>query len=89
MGIALWLAAGLVSLLLARVVPLARRPSWIGELLVAVVTAVLFGAIATAMDFGGWREPDWRAGLFAVFGSFAAIGALRALQSPKQLGGHP
>lgn len=80
MGIALWLGCGVVSFALARLVPFARRRPW-AELAVALVSALALGAGATALDFAGWNEPDWRAGLFAFFGSFAAAGAVRALQS--------
>ena len=47
------------------------------ELVVAAVVAILLGGVAGAMDFGGWREPDWRAGAFAFSGSFAAVGLSR------------
>ncbi|HYO79637.1 MAG TPA: hypothetical protein VE010_24440 [Thermoanaerobaculia bacterium] len=77
MGIAFWLLAGAVAGMIARIIPFARRANWFGEVFVSVVTALLLGLIATAMDFGGWREPDFRAALFVVFGSFAAIGLLR------------
>lgn len=80
MGIGMWLAAGSGAWLLARIVP-AGRPlrSW-GELVVAIVTALPLGFVATALDFGGWQEPDWRAGLFSFFGALAAVGSLRALR---------
>lgn len=81
MGIGLWLGCGVVAFAVARLVPLARRRPWWAELAVTLVAALALGAGATALDFGGWNEPDWRAGLFAFCGSFAAAGALRALQS--------
>ena len=77
MGIALWAACGVVSFLLARVVPVAKKRPRLGELAASILVALILGLIATAMDFGGWSEPDWRAGLFAFFGSFAALGILR------------
>jgi uncharacterized membrane protein YeaQ/YmgE (transglycosylase-associated protein family) len=77
MGIVLWLVSGAAAWASARIIPLSRPRGWIGELLVSVLAALAFGAVATALDFGGWREPDWRAGLFAVFGAFTAIGAFR------------
>jgi hypothetical protein len=86
-GVALWLGCGVVAFLLARLIPLARR-GWAIELAIALAAALLLGTLATALEFGGWREPDWRAGLFAFFGSFAAAGALRAVQSAKSTGGH-
>jgi len=87
-GVALWLGCGFIAFLLARLVPLARR-GWAMELALTLAVALLLGTLATALDFGGWREPDSRAGLFAVFGSFAAAGALRAVQSAKPTGGRP
>jgi len=80
-GIALWLAAGFVFFTIARIVPIARSPRPIPELLLSLVTAFLLGVLATALDFAGWAEPDWRAGLFTGCGSFAAIGLWRVLQS--------
>jgi len=79
-GIALWLACGIVAFAIARVIPFARRKPW-AELVVAILAALLLGVAATAFDFAGWNEFDWRAGLFAFCGSFAAAGAVRALQS--------
>ena len=79
-GIALWLSCGVVSFLIARLVPIARRSPWI-ELAITLTAALALGVLATALDFAGWNEPDWRAGLFAFCGSFAAAGAVRALQS--------
>jgi len=86
MGIALWLVCALAALLVARLVPAGRRSGWRGwtlELLASLFTAFLLGIAATALDFGGWREPDWRAALFALLGAFAAVGAMRALTSPS------
>lgn len=77
MGLALWLGCGAAAFLSARIVPLLRPPAWWPELTAALVTALLLGALATALDFGGWREPDWRAGLFAFLGAFAAAGLAR------------
>jgi hypothetical protein len=79
-GIGLWCIGGVVAFFLARIVPLRRPPRRLIELSVAIVTALLLGAIATALDFGGWKEPDWRAGTFAFLGAFAMIGLLRAVQ---------
>jgi hypothetical protein len=80
MGAAVWFAAGVVTFLFARIVPLRRTLRWLPELAVAVVAALLAGVMATLLDFGGWNEPDWRAGLFAFFVSAAAIGLVRALR---------
>jgi hypothetical protein len=84
MGIALWLGGGLAAFVVARLVPLGRGPVRLAgslpELFAALFAASAFGLIATALDFGGWREADWRAGLFAALGAFAAAGTVRALR---------
>jgi 4-hydroxybenzoate polyprenyltransferase len=80
MGIALWLGCALVVFFVARVVPYARPVRWIGELLVALAAAMALGFVATALDFGGWKELDWRAALFVFLGAAAMPGALRLLR---------
>ena len=80
MGLALWTVCGVVALLVARIVPAGRPAGWALEAAVAVIAALALGVLATALDFGGWREPDWRAGFFIVFGSFAAIALSRLLR---------
>lgn len=77
MGVALWIAAGLAAWVLARLIPFARTKSWVAELALSLLAAVLLGLAATAGDFGGWKEADWRAGLFAFFGAFAVAGVFR------------
>jgi uncharacterized membrane protein YeaQ/YmgE (transglycosylase-associated protein family) len=77
MGIAFWLLSGAVAGAVARIVPLARPARWLGELSVTVSAAFLLGVAATALDFGGWREPDWRAALFAFLGALAAAALFR------------
>ena len=81
MGIVLWLACGGAALVLARIIPLGRRRGWIAEGLTALVVAFACGVGATALDFGGWQELDWRAGVFAFLGAFAAVGIIRAARS--------
>lgn len=83
MGITLWLLSGAAAFTIARIVPLGRRPGWLGELTLSAVTALLLGVVATALDFGGWQEPDWRACVFAALGAFAAIGLWRALRANR------
>ena len=78
MGLVVWAVSGVVAFAVARIVPLGRSRSWIVELLSAIVAAFALGAIATALDFGGWSEPDWRAGVFALLGALAAVGLARA-----------
>ena len=79
MGLVLWMVCGVAAFLVARIVPPGRPSGWIVEAVVGIVAALALGVLATFLDFGGWREPDWRAGLFIVFGSFAAIGLSRLL----------
>lgn len=70
------MAAALLALVLARFVPLLRaRIAW--EAIAAIVAGLLLGLAATAMDFGGWNEADWRAGAFVFFGSAAAVAVTR------------
>lgn len=80
MGIVLWLACGGAALVLARIVPAGRTRRWLAETFIALVVAFACGVIATALDFGGWKELDWRAGAFAFLGAFAAIGLIRAMR---------
>lgn len=77
MGIALWVLSGAAAFLLARIIPQGRRPAWLGELLVSLATGLALGVAATALDFGGWREPDWRAALFVLFGAMTAAAGFR------------
>lgn len=87
MGAALWLGSGVLAFLLARLAPFRRRRRWVGELAAALLTALLLGVLATALDFGGWREPDPRAALFALLGSGTILGILRvATHNPRSEG---
>lgn len=72
-----WVVAGVVALLLARWIPIGFVRHPVLEATVSLLAAIAFGAAATALDFGGWAEADWRAALFALLGSFGAIGAAR------------
>jgi hypothetical protein len=76
MGAALWFATASVAFFTARFIP-ARRQGWGRELAAALGAAVVLGLTATALDFGGWREPDPRVGWFTAYGSWAAIGLVR------------
>ena len=77
MGIALWITCAAAVFLAIRYIRFGRPAGWIGELITVTITALILCAIATALDFGGWKEPDWRAGLFVLFGCFAVAGAVR------------
>jgi nicotinamide riboside transporter PnuC len=81
MGIALWLGCATVIFFIARSVPYARPRRWIGELVTALISAMALGVTATALDFGGWNEPDWRAALFVIFGVAAIVGAVRLIRT--------
>jgi len=83
MGISLWIACAGVVFFTIRNIRFGRPLGWIGELLAVVIGALILGSIATALDFGGWNELDWRAALFVLFGSFAISGLLRLCFSPR------
>ena len=79
MGLGLWIVAGFAAFTLARLVPLARQSSpWI-ELVVAITSAFVCGLGATAMDFGGWAEPDPRAGVFAFLVASSTLALIRLI----------
>lgn len=78
MGFAAWLAAGVAALLAARIVPIQRRSFWL-EAIVALLASLVAGTAATALDFGGWSEPDPRAFFFALSVALAALALLRAI----------
>jgi len=86
MGIALWTACALVLFAAARFVPAGRPTRWIGELIAALTSAMLFGLLATFLDFGGWNEPDWRAGVFVFLGAAAVIAILRVARLTRSAG---
>jgi len=83
MGIALWMACAGVVFFTIRYIRLLCPAGWLGELVGVVIAALILGAIATALDFGGWNELDWRAALFVLFGSLAIAGLLRLCLSPR------
>ncbi|MEO6260848.1 MAG: hypothetical protein ABIP63_10875, partial [Thermoanaerobaculia bacterium] len=83
MGIALWIGAGaLASLIAWRIRPMRPRWWWL-EPALSLAVALLLGTLATALDFGGWSEPDWRAGIFVFAGSFAAIAGSRIIRTTR------
>jgi hypothetical protein len=77
-GIALWIACGIVAFGVARIVPI-RRGVVAGEMVTATIAALLAGFVAIALDFGGWKEPDWRAGAFVFLVALSALAILRLL----------
>jgi hypothetical protein len=80
MGAALWITSALSIFFVVRAIPAGRSRHYLLELAVAVAAALVFGILATALDFGGWRDPDWRALAFVLLGTGAATGAQRALR---------
>ena len=74
-GVSLWIVAGGAAWIIARFIP-ARRRSW-AEAIAALVISMIAGVAATAMDFGGWNEADWRAIVFAFLCAAAAIALVR------------
>ena len=82
-GIALWLGCGFAAWIVARVVPFLRLTQWLSELVLSLGAALAAGVGATALDFGGWNEPDWRAGAFAFACALAVIGWFRVARTRR------
>jgi hypothetical protein len=80
MGAAFWLASALSIFLVARIIPAGRSHNYLHELITSLAAALGCGLAATALDFGGWRESDWRAILFVLLGTASILGATRAVQ---------
>ena len=83
-GIGLWILTGLVAFILARLIRPGRTSRWLFELLAALIVAATLGLVATALDFGGLREPDWRAAAFAFGGALAAVGLVRLMHLARK-----
>ena len=78
MGVNVWMLAGGAAWFLARFIPAGEtRPA---EAVAAFVVANLAGLGATALDFGGWKEPDWRAGVFVFLCVAAALAMVRLVR---------
>lgn len=80
LGLFTWLGAGAAALLIARLLPQGRPAALWLELIVAIIAAVVAGMAATAMDFGGWAEPDARAFAFALAIALAVLAMGRAVR---------
>jgi hypothetical protein len=80
MGIALWLLCGVAVFAASRVIAPGRPARFVTELLLVIIASALSGLAATALDFGGWGELDWRAGAFVILCDFAVIGLSRAIR---------
>jgi hypothetical protein len=81
-GIALWVVSSVAAFFIARMLPWRRRRSWLAELCAAILSGLIFGVIATALDFGGWKELEWRAALFVFFGACATVALVRLTMPP-------
>ena len=77
MGVASWVVSGITAFVLARIVPFSRQKHWKRELVTALLAAVAAGLAATALDFGGWNELDWRPIAFSFFVASAFVGIVR------------
>lgn len=73
----MWVVAGAGAFALARLVRAGRAQGWFLEASLGILTAAAAGLAATALDFGGLEEPDWRSGTFAFAVSLAVIGLAR------------
>lgn len=76
LGIFTWIGAGVLAWIVGRLI----RPGRLGALLeaaVSIVTALLGGLGATALDFGGWRVVDWRGALFALLCGLTSVALAR------------
>ena len=80
MGVALWLLCGVAVFAAARVITAGRPARFVTELLLVIMTSFAAGLAATALDFGGWNELDWRAGAFVILSTFAVIGLARGIR---------
>ena len=80
MGVALWLLCGVAVFAASRAIAAGRPVRFVTELLLVLSTSFVAGLAATALDFGGWNELDWRAGAFVILGTFAVIGMARAIR---------
>ena len=80
MGIVLWAACGIAAAIVARIVPVLRQTQWLSDVLLSLLGGVIGGVIATVLDYGGWNELDWRAGVFAFACALAFTGWMRVIK---------
>ena len=77
MGLLTWVLAGVLAFGIARGLRSGGALRWPAEAAVAIAAAVLFGMIATAFDFGGWKELEWRAAAMALAGTSLVLALTR------------
>ena len=73
----MWVLSGAAAAALARLISVGKDQRWLLELALSLATALILGVVATMLDFGGWNELDWRAGIFAGTGALATIALFR------------
>lgn len=78
-GVASWVISGIAAFLVARIVPFSRQTHWKTELVTATIAALAAGVAATILDFGGWRDLDWRSAAFAFCIALAVTGVVRVI----------
>lgn len=84
MGVALWFLSGVAAFGAARAIPAGRLPGYASEGVAAAGAAMIAGVAATALDFGGWNELDWRALAFTLLCAFAAAGCVRVVRLARR-----
>ena len=80
MGVGLWLLCGGAVFAASRGIRPARPERYGAELTIALLISLAAGLVATAFDFGGWNEIDWRAALFVTICTFAAVACGRLVR---------
>jgi uncharacterized membrane protein YeaQ/YmgE (transglycosylase-associated protein family) len=85
MGIASWLLAGLLVGLVAPRVRAGGAPGGcFGNAVLGVVGALLGGALATYLRFGGLLSFDWRSLVTACLAALLAVLLGRLLRRPRE-----
>jgi uncharacterized membrane protein SirB2 len=75
--------SGIAAFLIARIIPFSPQTHWKTELVTALIAALGAGVAATILDFGGWRDLDWRSAAFAFCVALAVAGIVRAVTSAR------
>jgi uncharacterized membrane protein YeaQ/YmgE (transglycosylase-associated protein family) len=76
-GVVTQVVAAVAAFFIARIVPAGRPRRWAAELVVSILGALAAGVVATALDFGGWREAEWRAAVLGFVTALLLIGVIR------------